>query len=52
MGRVLVIGFGNPAREDDGIGPAVADRLEESGIDGVVVDADYQLTVENAADVA
>ncbi len=49
---MLVIGFGNPAREDDGIGPAVADRIEESGIDGVVVDADYQLTVENAADVA
>jgi len=49
---VLVVGYGNPARQDDGIGPWIADRIEEAGIDGVVVDADYQLTVEHAADVA
>ncbi|MFC1607509.1 hydrogenase maturation protease [Candidatus Latescibacterota bacterium] len=49
---ILVIGFGNPAREDDGIGPAVAEEIEKLAIDGIEVDADYQLTVEDAAAVA
>ena len=49
---ILVIGYGNPARGDDGIGPAVAEEIEHMRIDGVDVDADYQLTVEDAATVA
>ena len=49
---ILLIGYGNPAREDDGIGPAVAEEIERLGIDGVDVDADYQLTVEDSAVVA
>ena len=52
VGRTLVIGFGNPAREDDGIGPAVAERVEKEELPGVTVDIDYQLSVEHAADVA
>ena len=51
-GDVLVIGFGNPGRLDDGLGPALARRIEALGLPGVTVDADYQLTVEDAADVA
>lgn len=50
--RVLVLGFGNPAREDDGIGPLVAERIAGLGLEGVVVDSDYQLNVEDAAAVA
>jgi hydrogenase maturation protease len=50
--RVLVLGYGNPAREDDAIGPAVADRIAALGLDGVDVESDYQLTVEDAAAVA
>lgn len=49
---VLVIGFGNPGRLDDGLGPAFAVRLAEAGINGVTVDSDYQLNIENAADIA
>jgi hydrogenase maturation protease len=49
---VLVIGYGNPAREDDGLGPALIERLEKMGMDGVALDADYQLTVEDAANIA
>lgn len=49
---VLVFGIGNPAREDDGLGPAAADLIEKAGIPGVIVDADYQLTVEDAATLA
>jgi hydrogenase maturation protease len=51
-GGILVIGFGNPAREDDGLGPAAADIVEKAGISGVTVDIDYQLSVEHAADIA
>lgn len=50
--RVLLIGYGNPGRLDDGLGPALAAALEERGLAGVTVDADYQLTIEDAAAVA
>lgn len=50
--RVLVIGYGNPGRLDDGLGPALAALLEEQQLPGVTVEADYQLTVEDAADIA
>lgn len=46
--RVLLIGFGNPGRLDDGLGPALAEAVEKLGIPHVDVDADYQLTVENS----
>jgi hydrogenase maturation protease len=48
-GRILVIGYGNPGRADDGLGPALADRLEAMGIPGVTVESDYQLSIEHAA---
>ena len=51
-GRVLVMGFGNPARADDGLGPAVAAELESRSPEGVTVDSDYQLTVEDSAQAA
>ena len=49
---ILVIGFGNPGRLDDGLGPQLAKALQQRGLPGVTVDADYQLTVEDAAEVA
>lgn len=50
--KVLLIGYGNPGRRDDGLGPAVAAAIEKENLPGVTVDADYQLTVEDAAMVA
>lgn len=50
--RVLVIGYGNPARCDDGIGPALAEKLDELKIPGVRVDKTFQLNPEDAAVVA
>lgn len=50
--KVLVIGYGNPGRLDDGIGPALAEAVEQRRIPGVTVDSDYQLTVEDAAAAA
>lgn len=47
--NILVIGYGNPGRLDDGLGPAFADAIQELGIPGVTVESDYQLTVEDAA---
>ncbi len=49
---LLLIGYGNPGRLDDGLGPAFAAAVEGMGLEGVTVDADYQLTVEHAAAVA
>lgn len=51
-GDVLVIGYGNPGRLDDGLGPALAEAVARCNPAGVNVDADYQLTVEDAAAVA
>jgi len=50
--RILVIGYGNPGRLDDGLGPAFAERIQELNIPGVTIDADYQLAVEDAAAIA
>ena len=54
--NTLVLGIGNPAREDDGLGPAIAEAVERHaeghGLKGVTVEADYQLTVTDAATVA
>jgi hydrogenase maturation protease len=47
--RILVIGFGNPGRGDDGLGPALAERLEGLQLPGVTVECDYQLAVEHAS---
>lgn len=49
---VLLIGFGNPARSDDGLGPALAHNLERHPIPGVAAMWDYQPGVEHAAEVA
>ena len=46
--RILVLGYGNPGRRDDGLGPACAAELEKLGLPDVTVDSDYQLTVEDA----
>ncbi|HUV09292.1 MAG TPA: hydrogenase maturation protease, partial [Spirochaetia bacterium] len=50
--KVLLKGYGNPAREDDGLGPAVAEELERLHIAGLTVDVDYQLSVEDSAALA
>ena len=47
--RILVIGYGNPGRGDDGLGPAIATRLEALQIPSLSVESDYQLSIEHAA---
>ena len=52
MRRVLVYGYGNPGRLDDGLGPAAIEALEGAVPAGVTLDSNYQLAVEDAAAVA
>jgi hydrogenase maturation protease len=49
---VLVLGYGNPGRFDDGLGPAFVEAVAALGIDGVTVESDYQLQPEAALLVA
>lgn len=48
----LLIGYGNPGRGDDGLGPAFAGRIADLAVAGVEVLIDYQLKVEHALLVA
>ena len=50
---VLVVGYGNPLRSDDGVGPVVAERLAaDPRLAGVEVRAEHQLTPELAMDAS
>jgi hydrogenase maturation protease len=49
---VLVLGYGNPGRLDDGLGPALAASIESMALPGVTAQADYQLSLEDAEAVA
>ncbi len=45
---ILVIGYGNPGRLDDGLGPAFAERIQALELPGVAVESNYQLNIEDA----
>ena len=49
---ILILGYGNPARGDDGLGPAFAHVMQNAGLPGVEVLWDYQPSVEHAAEIA
>lgn len=50
--HVLLIAYGNPGRQDDGLAPLLAERLERLNITDVEIDTDYQLTVEHALEIS
>jgi len=47
-----VYGYGNPGREDDGLGIELVKKLEawskQSGLQGIKCDSNYQLNIEDA----
>ena len=53
---ILVYGYGNPGRQDDGLGVALVERLEAwakaEARDGLVFDSNYQLNAEDALALA
>ena len=53
---MLIYGYGNPGRQDDGLGVLLAEELEkwsaENGLDYIHFDTNYQLNIEDAAAIA
>lgn len=52
MPRVLIVGYGNPLRGDDGLGWHAAERLRELDLPGTEVLTVHQLTPELAEDLS
>ena len=50
--RTLLLGWGNPGRLDDGLGPALAEAVDDCTLPGLTVGTGYQLQVEDAAELA
>jgi hydrogenase maturation protease len=50
--RVLILGYGNPGRQDDGLGPAAVAEIESMGLRNTTAFENYQLNIEDAMDVA
>jgi hydrogenase maturation protease len=50
--KILIYGYGNPGRRDDGLGPAcvhlISQWLGEQAIKNVNTDSNYQLNIEDA----
>jgi len=49
---MLLIGYGNPGRGDDGLGPAFSENIAARALAGLDVDTDYQLVAEHALAVS
>lgn len=52
MTRVLLFGYGNPGRGDDGLGPALVEHFSQTGQPGLTCLSDMQLQVEHVTDLA
>ena len=52
MSKILVYGYGNPGRYDDGIGPLIAEKVanwaRELDLLNIHTDSNYQLNIEDA----
>ena len=49
---MLILGYGNPGRQDDGLGPAAIAEMEKISGPDVSLQENYQLVIEDAADIA
>lgn len=56
MNKILIYGYGNPGRQDDGIGARFIELVEEwitqEKLKGIYTDCNYQLNVEDSATIA
>ncbi len=56
MKKTLIYGYGNPGRQDDGLGARFTELCEqwisENNIHHITVDCNYQLNIEDAAMIA
>jgi hydrogenase maturation protease len=50
--KILLYGYGNPGRQDDGLGNEFIERIgpwiETQGLEGIELDSNYQLNIEDA----
>ncbi len=46
--KILIFGFGNPGRQDDGLGIALVDRLQQLELPHCTFEQNYQLNAEDA----
>lgn len=55
-GKILIYGYGNPGRQDDGLGAAfiqkVDDFIIQNNLDHIFTDCNYQLNIEDADTVS
>jgi len=49
---VIIVGYGNPGRRDDGLGPALVEMIEAAEIPGVLAVTGFQLNIEDACTIA
>lgn len=56
MRKCLIYGYGNPGREDDGLGAAFVNKMEQWLMDhpipGIGIDCNYQLNIEDAEKIS
>ena len=54
--KILVYGYGNPGRQDDALGVKLAEEIDawskEKDIAGIYTDSNYQLNIEDAAEIS
>lgn len=54
--KILIYGYGNPGRQDDGLGNLFVELTEkwakEEGLTNLGFDSNYQLNIEDAANIA
>lgn len=55
-GKILLYGYGNPGRQDDGLGDAFIQKagrwIREKGIRNIELESNYQLNIEDAEAIA
>ena len=49
--KLLIIGYGNPGRGDDALGPELLSRIEADALPGIECQSDMQLQVEYVTDL-
>lgn len=54
--KILIYGYGNPGRQDDGLGILLAEEIEKwasgQGFSNIHTDSNYQLNLEDAAGIS
>ncbi len=50
--KILVYGYGNPGRQDDGLGNALVSLVEQAQFPNVDIDSNYQLNIEDADNIS